>query len=552
MSKKLFLKILSFACVIFIGFGIVPMVYSQQAEGQVLRMAIKWEDINSLDPHRAVGSHDRVVVEMVFNGLLRYQPGNMSAEAIEPDLAKGMPASKILPDGRQQWVFNLRQGVLAHSYGDGKGYELTSEDVVYSFQKAADPKRSAFSGDYSGMTFEAIDRYTIRITVPKPVSPLLFLPKVSNRAGGLIVCKKPLEEKGEDWFKTHPVGTGPFKFEKYTPREKIVLIRNENYFRGRPNLSKVEVYYIPDLSVREMAIQKGELDVIYGEKDQAWVDKMEKVPGCVIEIMPSNSPMVLHFNMTKSPLNLLKVRQAMAYALGREKFITYWGKRMCTPVYSAVPLKFCAGGLTRDEVAQAEMLYDLDLPKAKKLLAESGYPNGFTLTVNASTNPAYMDAWTLIAEELKKIGIQVVLKPCDHPTYHTLIRQDLNPLVLYDGGRENADMVLAQYYHSDSIVATGKKPVTNFSHMGAVDADGDGKIDSIDDLITAARAEVDEKKQERLWKDAQIKLLKVLASYPLYHVNIALAKKPYVSWGYELKVIPDFPIANETTKILPH
>jgi peptide/nickel transport system substrate-binding protein len=162
-----------------------------------------------------------------------------------------------------------------------------------------------------------------------------------------------------------------------------------------------------------------------------------------------------------------------------------------------------------------------------------------------------MDAWTLIAEELKKIGIQLILKPCDHPTYHTLIRQDLNPLVLYDGGRENADMVLAQYYHSDSIVATGKKPVTNFSHMGAVDADGDGKIDSIDDLIAAARTEVDEKKQERLWKDAQIKLLKALASYPLYHVNIALAKKPYVSWGYELKVIPDFPIANETTKILP-
>lgn len=526
-----------------------PTGYSQQVSEQTLRMAYKVGDITTLDPHRATAGQDRIPVESIFNGLLRYEPGNMTTGAIEPDLAKSVPKPTLLPDGRQQWTFDLRHGVKCHPYDGNPGYELTSEDVVYSLKRGADPKFSAYSADYNGMSFEAVDKYSVKVIVEKPLSPLLFLGKFAG-AGGLIVCKKPLEEKGSEWFKTHPVGTGPFVFEKYIPQTKVILTGNKDYYRGKPHLETFEFYLMPELSARELGLQKGELDVISGLNEHSWVEKMRKMPGVVVDLPAANEPMVLHFNMSKPPLNLLKVRQAIAYALDRNQFIAFWGKDMATPVYSVIPPEFCPGGLTKKEVAENGLLYDFDLAKAKKLLAEAGYPKGFTLTVNASTIANYIEPWTLIEQQLKKVGITIVLNPCDHAAYHTLIRKDLNPLVLYNGGRENADVFLTHYYLSDSIVATGKKPNINFSHIGAVDADGDGTIDSIDDLILAARREVDVNNQIKLWKEAQIKLLRYLASYPINYLKCTLARRDYVDWGYELKLVQNFPKPNENTRIL--
>ena len=80
---------------------------------------------------------------------------------------------------------------MSHPYDGKPGYEITSEDVVYSLQRAADPKRSAFPGDYSGMTFEAVDRYTIKVTLEKAVSSNLFLPKVANRGGDSSFARSP-------------------------------------------------------------------------------------------------------------------------------------------------------------------------------------------------------------------------------------------------------------------------------------------------------------------------------------------------------------------------
>lgn len=543
-------RVFVFVVVFLIGIVSVPAGHSQQTPKQTLRMGYKVGDIVTLDPHRATSGQDRIIVEMVFNGLLRYQPGNMTTWAIEPDLAKNIPIPKILSDGRQQWIFDMRQGVMCHPYDGKPGYELTSEDVVYSLQRGADPKYSAYAGDYIGMVFEAVDKYTVKVTVQKPVSSSLFLGKFAG-AGGLIVAKKPLEEKGAEWFKTHPAGTGPFIFEQYIPKNKVVLIGNKNYFRGKPHLDVFEYFFMPDISARELGLQKGDVDVIAGLNEQSWVDKMRKIPGVVVDLPAANEPMVMHFNMAKPPLNLLKVRQAIAYALDRQKFITFWGKEMATPVYSAIPAEFCPGGLTKEEVAKNGLLYEYDPVKAKRLLSEAGYPNGFTLSVHASTIANYVEPFTLIEEQLKKVGITLELKPCDHATYHTLIRKDLNPIVLYNGGRENADVFLTHYYHSDSVVVTGKRPNINFSHVGAVDANGDGKIDSVDDLIEAGRTEVDTNKQIKLWKEAQIKLLEYLASYPINYLKCTLARRAYVDWGYELKLVQNFPKPNENTRILP-
>jgi len=547
-KKVLFSKKLVMALVIMIMLSF-SFIQAPVADGQVMRLACKYGDSRSLDAHRATGSQDRLVVGLVFNGLLRYQPGNLSADAIEPDLAIAVPSPKILADGRQQWVFKLRPGVMTHPYDGNTGYELTSEDVVYSLRRAADPKRSSFAVDYSGMTFEAVDKYTVQVTVDQPISAFLFLPKFANRGGGLIAARKAVEEKGNDWFKTHPVGTGPFVFERYIPREKVVLTRNARYFRGAPKLAGVEWYYMPNVSSREMALQKGELDVIEGPKEQAWGEKLAKMPGVVVDFINSAETITAHFNMTVKPLDQLKVRQAICYAINRKEFVAVYGPDVSSEIYSVVPVGRMIAGLTKQEVAKENLVYEYNLAKAKKLLAEAGYPKGFKLDVFTSESTTYKRAYELLQAQLRRIGIDVKLSVVDHSTFHARIRQNLNPIVFYACMRPNPDVILTQFYSSAAIVVTGKKAKTNFSHIGGVDADGDGKIDSVDDLIVKARLASDPNQQVALWKEAQLELLRKAVSYPVITVGYLFARSPKVEWGYKMVIITDGPNPTEVTTI---
>ena len=153
----------------------------------VLRLGLAAASPGTFDPHFAAMTQDRVVADMIFNGLVRYKPGH--APLIEPDLAESFPESEII-NGKQVWTVKLRKGVMFHRSPVTKPYELTADDVVYSFQKASDPKRSAYAGEYSGMAFKKMDKYTVRIILEKQLSSILFLPKITNYAGGFIVSKK--------------------------------------------------------------------------------------------------------------------------------------------------------------------------------------------------------------------------------------------------------------------------------------------------------------------------------------------------------------------------
>jgi peptide/nickel transport system substrate-binding protein len=196
---------------------LATMVPVPPRSGGILRIGQAAGDIGTADPHYASSTSDRALVDMVFNGLIRYTPGDVTA--FEPDLATSLPQVSTTADGQQVWTFSLRQGVLCHPSEGVPPYTLTSEDVVYSLQQAANTASSAYAGDYAGMTFASTDAYTVTVTLTKPLSTALFYPRVANYSGGYILCKRAAERLGPDGLKTHPVGTGPFMFESYTPKE---------------------------------------------------------------------------------------------------------------------------------------------------------------------------------------------------------------------------------------------------------------------------------------------------------------------------------------------
>lgn len=536
--------------VLILGSALGVSAAEKLAKKQVLTIAFDAGDSKSMDPHRAATTVDRSTVDPIFNGLVRYPPGDQVKP--EPDLAESWTVS---PD-KKTWTFKLRKGVFFHPFpGQPEGYELTSEDVLYSLKRAADPKYSAYAGEYSGIGFSAPDAETVVITLENPISDTLFLAKFAAYAGGFIVSKKALEAKGDDWFKTNPVGTGPFMFESYSPREMTVLVKNPKYFRGEPVLEKVVIRYIPAVSSRELGLRTGELDVIEGQNEEKWAEKVAKFPDVkVIPFGPCETQM-LHLNMTQKPLDNLKVRQAVAYAISRQEVADFMGSSLAVPIYSAAMAPPAAGALTKDDAAAAGVLFEGDIEKAKALLSEAGFPDGFKAEVIISElATSYRKPMTGIQAQLKKAGIDIGLKVVDHSSFHSLIREDASPMVLYACWRPNADVFLTRFYHSDSVVVSGKKPDTNFSHYGAVDADGDGKVDSIDGIIEKARLELDPAKQDALWKEAQIELLKNAAVVPIIRLKYLFPMKSYVELGHPLEFSWSTysPQITENTKILDH
>jgi len=501
---------------------------------QVLRFGMQVSGMGTLDPHFAAQSQDRAAADMIFNGLLRYQPGN--APIIEPDLAKAIPDFKIV-NGKQVWMFELRKGVLFHPGPGIDSYELTADDVVYSLKKSADPKFSAYAGEYSGMRFEKTDTYTLKIILEKPLSPIMFLPKITNYAGGFIVSKRAIESMGYEKYKAHPIGTGAFMFESHYPGQTLTLKASKLYFRGKPKLEGVEIHFLPDIEDREAGLLAGSLDLIGGSGEPGWIETMEQEPNIVINLHGVGEVATLYFNTTQKPLDDIRVRRAIAYALDRQEFISTSNRRMVEKVYSPVPEQYLPGGMTKTEVEQLELDYALNVRKAKKLLALAGYPDGFSLDLVASEKRTYLKTYEIVQAQLEKVAIQCKIKIVSHSVMHKMIRNDRNSMLVYIAWRPNADVYLTRFFHSDAIVVSGSKPDTNFSHY-----------DKIDDLIEAARLEIHPDKQIMLWKQAQVRILSDVVAYPLYISKQCYASRSNVEFGHDVSAtMALYPVITEKT-----
>ncbi|MCA1784899.1 MAG: ABC transporter substrate-binding protein, partial [Desulfobacteraceae bacterium] len=505
---------------------------------QVLKFAVHTSTLTSLDPHFANGSQDATFADMVFNSLVRYAPGNLSL--LEPDIAESIPGFYI-KNGRQIWTIHLKKGILFHSGPFNPAYELTADDVIFSLKKTADPARSLISQEYKGMIFEKHDDYTLDIILEKPVSPLFFLPTIADHRGGYIVSKKAIQAGGYDAFTKHPVGTGPFMFDRYEPEEKCVLKAHSAYFRGIPQLAGVEMHFIPDNDDREAAFRKGDMDLILGVGDPGWIQKMEKLPQARIDVFGPGFTGLFHLNTVVSPLDDIRVRKAIIHALDRDHFLAASTRRLVTPVLAPMSADFLPGGMENEKIIALGLHRKKDISRARQLLADAGFADGFSFPLYVSEKRLFTTSYEILQQALADIGIMVDLKIVSHSQYHQLIRQNKNAIVLYFSLRPNADEYLRGFFHSESIVETGSSPHTNFSHCTVVDK-----------LLDDARSEIDPKKQIRLWEQAQIRILHEALVYPLLDIKNIFAKRPNLDYGHELKTtLAGYPQFDERTSLSP-
>ncbi len=472
-----------------------------------LSVGIAAQDIGQLDPHFAVSTIDRIIAAWMFNGLVRFPPGSIDPAKLEPDLAESWDTSA---DGLT-WTFHLRHGVQFHG---GFG-ELTADDVVFSLKKAGDAKTSAFASELRPFqTIEAVDPYTVRLVLKDHVPSVLGI--LTNYSQGFIVSKKAVEQRGDD-FKRNPIGTGPYAFASVTPNQSLELVANDAYFRGAPKIKKISYRFIPSDASRDLAFQSGELDLNYGRADQAWVNRTKALPHTIVDVFEPAEEGELHLNTTVKPLDDIRVRQAIAYAINRPEMVRWRGADVSREGQSVIPRGYL--GFTADNG-----LVGNDVAKAKELLKDAGYPDGVTIKMIQSQLPEMLTAAQVFQAQLKKAGINLDMQVVEHATYHQQIRQDLSPIVYYSAARfPVADVYLTQFFHSRSIVKT-PTAVTNFSHCNVADAEIDG-----------ARATTDKPKQLALWAEAQKKIVAQVCAVPMFETLLVFARHDDLDYGYKLE-----------------
>ncbi|EPX80532.1 extracellular solute-binding protein, family 5 [Salipiger mucosus DSM 16094] len=478
-------------------------------------------DVTNLDPHRATATTDKALAGWMFNGLVRFPPGSANPADIEPDLAESWEASE---DGLT-WTFTLREDVPFHgAYGT-----VTAEDVVYSLNRAASTDTSSFAGDYAAFeSIEAVDPKTVQITLSTPVAGFLGL--VANYHGGNIVSKAAAEEMGES-FNNNPVGTGPFMFEEAVTQQYVSLAANPDYFRGAPEIDDIRYRIIPSDSSRELAFQAGELDLIYGKREQRWVEQTAAAEDTTIDVFLPGEYRTLHLNMTHEPLDDIKVRQAVAHAINVDEIVTFVGPDVGPRGCSVVPTGYLGENC---DVGTYE--YDPEL--ARSLLEEAGHPDGVSFTAIVSSNASQLPIMEVIQAQLSQVGITMEMNIVDHPTYHEQIRQDASDAVFYGAARfPVADSYLTQFYHSNAIVGTDTG-ITNFSHC-----------DVADEAIEAARTATSEQEQMASWAEAQRLIHEEVCSVPLFSLMQVWARHDALDYGYELNGALNLapPITENTT-----
>lgn len=478
---------------------------SQQSMAETLKVGIAAPEIKSLDPIRASATEEMAVVSSIYNGLVRFKPGSSAPADIEADLAESWDTS----DDGLTWTFHLRGGV---QFQAGFG-TLTADDVVFSLLRASDPEKSSFASDYKAFkSVKAVDSKTVEIVLSSPVPGFLGL--LANYHGGNIVSEKAVEKYGED-FKNHPVGTGPFAFKSSVTQQDVQLTAFADYFRGAPKLDGIEYDLIPNDSSRELAFHSGELDLIYGKREQRWVELAKGWDNAKVDVFSPGEFRTLFLNMTHKPLDNLEVRQAIAKAVDVSQIVQFAGASVAQKGCSVVP----NGYMGED----CSWTYSYDPEGAKELLAKAGYADGLTLSVISSSSSAQLPIMQIIQAQLSKVGIVLDLKVVDHPTYHQQIRQDLSDLVFYGAARfPVADSYLTQFYHSDSAIG---KPtaVTNFAHCDAGDAD-----------ISAARKATSDEDRMKYWSAAQQKIHEQVCSVPLFSLLQVWVQNTGLDLGYKL------------------
>ncbi|MEM4970102.1 MAG: ABC transporter substrate-binding protein [Sulfolobales archaeon] len=443
---------------------------TQISKKDLLRVAIG-TDLDTLDPHGQTSIVVYNVLRHVYETLLWFDDkGN-----VIPWLAERWEVS---PDGLS-YTFYLRKGVRFHD-----GSEFDAYAVKANIDRWIDPSVRVPSRSLVGKIdrVEIIDNYTVRIYLKEPYS--LFIKAIAYFV--LITSPNVIKKFGNQSI-SEVIGTGPYRFVSWEKGKRVVLERNDDYWGPKPPIKRIEWLVIPEASTRLAALLAGDVDFIYAPPPPD-LDRIASDPRFNVYTPVSNA--YLHLSIIpRGPLADPRVRQALNYAIDKEAIVKNILYGLGIPADSAVPPNFF--GYARMEP------YQYDPERARRLLAEAGYPNGFKMVILHPTGGSGFINDKGVAEAiqayLSKIGIQVELRTGDWPSYIAELTKPLKDkqydavLRLYGPAIADAHFLLYPLLHSSQ---RDYPNINNYSNP------------EVDALLSQAASEINATKRAELYRKA--------------------------------------------------
>ncbi|MGG0936869.1 ABC transporter substrate-binding protein [Brevibacillus centrosporus] len=437
----------------------------QSAAKTELVVAAEQEPVG-YDPHKVPAASSVRVYALLYDSLTKLDE-NMN---IVPNLAEKW---EIAPDGKTITMF-LHKGVKFHN-----GKDMTADDVKFSFERIMNPDTGAIAKSY----FASVEAIEV-----KDPTTVVFKLKTADAAfiANTASAYASIVPSGSTDLTKDAIGTGPFKLEKSEPGQYVLLKKNPDYFnKDLPKVETIKFQIMKDEAERLAAIRSGKIDISTISADSAKL--LEGKPGVQVKNYQSLEYSYLGINVNKRPFDNPKVREAISYAVDRNQIVqTVWkGEAALTgPIAPAIT------NWALDTASYPT--YKTDVEKAKQLLAEAGFPNGFETQIEtAATYPDMVETAQVIQQQLKAIGINAKINQLEWGNYIEVWKsKDMNLMVGRNTSGVDADRSMRFFFAS-----TGSANVWNYSNP------------AYDELVQKALGTVDQAERKKLYEQAQTMLV---------------------------------------------
>lgn len=444
----------------------------------------------SLDIHQGNDGFSLRANRLIYSRLVEADE-NMQ---IHPGLAESW---QQLDDKTMQ--FKLRKGIKFHN-----GDDFTAEDVKFSFERMMNSPRIAFVLPPIER-IDVVDDYTVNIVTKTPFGPLLA--HLSHPALGMV-SKKLLTENPEA-LKEKPIGTGSYKFKEWIYGDKLVLEKNEDFYdKNERGLKYIIFKNVVEASNRAIGLETGEIDIAtpISSVDE---ENIKNNPKLQLLTKPSISYSYIGMNMTKAPLNDIRVRKAINYAIDKQAIIDVIlngnGKIATSPIAPGV---FGFTDKTKN--------YEYNVEKAKELMKEAGYENGFTTSILVFSGEANTQTAEIVQAYLKEIGIDLKIEIVEVSAYWDMTERGVHNLFLGSWGvvTGDADYGLYAMYHSSAKGGAGNRDFY--------------ENEKVDELLDKAKTEIDPETRKKLYEEAQILIVNDAPDVMLYNRNLTVGAQKYI------------------------
>ncbi len=437
----------------------------------------------NLDPRIGQDATSARLQQILFSSLLRTD----EQYNLQPDLAETWEVPDPLT-----YVFHLRRDAQFH---DGK--PVTAKDVLYTFKSLSDGSiKTTKAGTYRLVqSITAPDDFTVVFKLKEPFAPFLW-----NLVRGAI-CIVP-EGAGPDFNRTL-IGSGPFRFVRYLQDQEIVIERNENYYGPVPRIRKVTFKIIPEVIVRALELRKGSADLSANSLTPDMVEVFRRDSDKQVMVADGTNYQYLAFNMQDPVFGDKRVRQAIAYAIDREKIIKYLLRGEARPASSPIPPNNWA---YEPNVAH----YPYDPGKARQLLSEAGHPN-LTFTFKCSSSDEARMLAAVLQQQLKEAGITMEIRSNEFATFFADVQKgNFQAYSLRWIGANNDPDIFNLIFHSKMFPPNGANR-------------GRYSNPEIDRLIDFGRSTTDMERRRDVYRQVQRIIADELPYVSLWYVsNVAV------------------------------